>query len=174
MNPKDDFDKFLALNPVEPPSHLSDKIISEVHQDLNPKVHLIFTKLTLTHLISSCLTLSLCPQFGFSLWGGKDYLMKYFMLLGHYGCMFACGLFFIGTTFLFSFFVFSREEMRAVRQKKWIKIFALVVLSLGTFFMFDRNILLIPGLIWSLGCVVGALGALHIEWVVQSKYSSHS
>ena len=99
MKKNDDFKSFIQNDDA---SHyipgISRNILSRVHADLNPSAYFVFSKLLIIHVFSALVTLSMCPQFGVRLLGEGMGLMHTFMILGPFGCLVACGMFFTGTS----------------------------------------------------------------------------
>lgn len=165
-----DFREFQAVEPASPPKHLSDTILSKVRADLHPSALKVFAKLSGIHFFVAALTLAICPQFGFRFFGDDPGLMGYFMNLGHYGCMIACGSFFLGSSLLVAAFVLRAEEVRTIR-KNWLTQFAsLALLSLGFFIMFDTEILAVYALLWLFGSITGALVVTEVVWALRLRF----
>ncbi|MBL7664267.1 MAG: hypothetical protein JNM93_03985 [Bacteriovoracaceae bacterium] len=169
MNKKNDFKDFMFSEGVTPPKVLSEKIYKMVDSDLNPSAWKVFTKLTFIHFISAALTLSVCPQFGFRLFGSGTGLMGHFMHFGHFGCMIACGAFFLGSSLLIANFSLKIEEIKIIRKYRWVQIAALISMSLGFFIMLDTEIVFGFAAAWILGSVIGALSVLELGWYVRRK-----
>lgn len=169
MNKKDDFKDFMFSESVLPPKVLSEKIYKIVESDLNPSSWKVFSKLTFIHFISAALTLSVCPQFGFRLFGDGVGLMGHFMHLGHIGCMIACGVFFLGASLLMAIIALKTEEIKIIRKYRWVQIAALISMSLGAFIMLDTEIVFGFASAWILGNVIGALSVLELGWYLRKR-----
>jgi hypothetical protein len=145
-------------------------LFKRVHADLNPSVFKVFSKLVSIHIAVAAITLSICPQFGFRIFGDGMGLMHYFMRLGSFGCPVACGSFFMGLSVLFACFILKGEEVRKIK-KTWILQFGiLALLSLGFFIMIDSDLILGFALAWLLGGMLGSLISLEIGWRVKYAY----
>ena len=166
MNKKD-FNEFEKSNNGSVPQPLSEKVISFVHSALNPSPLKVFSKLSLIHFFSAFVTLSVCPQFGFRLFGEGHGLMGYFMHLGSWGCTMACGSFFIGTSVFFAALVLKAEELRVIRNNKFLELGALTLLSLGFFLMLNTQIALGFLFIWALGSILGGIMTLELIWFIR-------
>ena len=59
-----EFETFASAESIDPPKKLKNKILSEVHKDLNPGILKVFSKMALIHFIVGSLMLLICPQFG--------------------------------------------------------------------------------------------------------------
>lgn len=151
------------------PEALTRAIFAEVRRDLEPGVARIFGKMTLIHFLSAVVTLSLCPQFGVRLVGEGMGVMQYFMALGEYGCIAACGAFFVGTSLLLAGILLRREEVRALRDHRFLQVSALVFLSLGAFVMIDADVVFSLALAWVAGSLVGGIAMLELGYWIRRR-----
>src|SRR5688572_3507647 len=126
---KKDFEDFQQVEAVPPPNGIADSILARVQQELNPGVWAVFSRLSMIHFFSAILTLSVCPQFGFRVFGEGMGLMHVFMSLGDTGCAIACGGFFLGTSLLIAGFVLKGEEVRTIRTNPVLELGSLTLLS---------------------------------------------
>lgn len=154
MDNKNDFSDFMNSGNERPPTHLSESIFNMVASDLNPQLSKIYSKFLFVHLLASAISLSICPQFGFRLFGEGHGLMKYFMNFGTYGCYVACGSFFIGVSYALMGVVLSKAEFLRIYRNRFALTTSIVLISLGFFFMSGTDVLLGIAVSW----VVGALG----------------
>lgn len=159
-----EYREFMELAPVRPPSAVSERILQSVSRDLNPNAWKVFAKISLIHLSVGIVTLSLCPQFGVRVFGEGLGLMKYFLHLGTYGCMAACGAFFIGMSLLVGAFMLRPEELRKFRENQWLGLAAMILLSLGVFIMANAEILMGFAVAWFMGSFLGGWGAMELAW----------
>jgi len=166
---KKDFNEFINEESIQPPKGLSDNILKMVDTDLNPSAWSVFAKLSLIHFFSALLTLSICPQFGFRVFGSGTGLMGVFMNLGYYGCMIACGIFFLGTSFLIAVITLQSQEIKVLRKHRWVQIVSLASLSLGAFIMLDAQIVFGFALAWIIGTFIGAFSVLELGWLVRRR-----
>jgi hypothetical protein len=167
-----DFKEFQDIEPVSPPRHLSEAIISRVRGDLNPSSLKVFAKLSSIHFFVGAFTLAICPQFGFRLFGDGPGLMGYFMNLGHYACMIACGSFFLGSSVLVAGILLKKEELRVVRANRFTQFTSLALLSLGFFIMFDTQILALYAVLWMIGSVFAAVMVTEAISAVRLKFQT--
>lgn len=142
-------------------------LLERVHRDLNPSLTHLLTKISLIHIVSALVTLSVCPQFGFRLIGEGHGLMHYFMALGSAGCPLACGVFFLGTSFSLSAFVMNRDELRKLRESRLLILTVLVLASLGFFKVMDGEFFLEFSLFWIVGAFLGGWLTLEGVWRVR-------
>lgn len=166
---KKDFHEFINEESIQPPKGVSDNILNMVEADLNPSAWNVFAKLSLIHFFSALLTLSICPQFGFRVFGSGTGLMEVFMNLGYYGCMVACGIFFLGTSFLIAVVTLQPQQIKIIRKHSWVQIVSLISLSLGAFIMLDAQIVFGFALAWIIGTLIGAFSVLELGWLVRRK-----
>lgn len=156
-----DFQEFLAVDALEAPSALSNKILSTVSDLLNPSPFMVFGKLSLIHFIVGFMTLLFCPQFGLSLTSSMG-LMHYLMQFGKEVGMLGCGAFFIGTSLFAAAMILKPEEINVLRRGKLIQLASLSTLSFGAFIAFGAEIVIGLGLIWVLGAILGGAASLEI------------
>lgn len=165
-----DFLDFKASESLNPPAFLSEKILDQVSNDLNPSPWKIFAKLSLIHFFVALLTLSICPQFGFRVLGNGAGLMGAFMSFGPYGCMLACGSFFLGTSVLVASFLLRPEELRQLKKNVFLEVSALAALSIGFFIMIDAaNIVFGFALAWLLGSMMTGMAFVEIVFALRMK-----
>lgn len=170
FDPKqNDFLDFKNGEPVAPPLHLTEKIIGQVHSDLNPNPWKVFSKLSLIHFIVGLVTLSICPQFGFRIFGTGAGLMGAFMALGPYACGLACGSFFLGSSILVASLVFTPEELRQLRKNEFLAVSSLALMSMGFFIMLDTEVVLGFALAWLLGSMMAGMTLVEIIFALRIR-----
>jgi hypothetical protein len=162
-----DFKEFMQTDSVTPPFILQENIFSIVHKDLNPSVWYVFSKMSLIHLSAGIVTLSLCPQFGFRFFGEGPGLMRFFSHLGTYACTSLCGAFFVGTSLFVSGFVLRPEELKSLRNHRWLQVSTLTFLSLGAFIMLDTKILFAFAASWLVGSILGGVAMLELGRILK-------
>src|SRR5687767_5551446 len=109
-----EFSDFLSVQELLPDKRISQAILAQVTQDLSPKPGKVFSRLLIIHCLTAVVTLAVCPQFGIQLVGEGMGLMKFFMALGKYGCVLACGSFFTGLSLLVASQVLRPEEVKVI------------------------------------------------------------
>ncbi len=149
---------------AEVPELRSSELLRRVHRDLNPSLSHLLKKISLIHAFSAVATLSVCPQFGFRLIGEGHGLMHYFMALGNAGCPMACGVFFLGTSFSLSAFFMTRDELRKLRESKFLVLTVLVLASLGFFKIMEGEFFLEFSVFWIVGAFLGGWMTLEGVW----------
>lgn len=112
------------------------QIFEKIKSDLFPEVvpSKVIFKILYTHLFSTLLVMSFCPQFGLGLFANGHYgLSSLFMLVSHDFCQLMCGL------TLFSFSLFFIQFNLKITEREWVfsqKYFlgSLILLITGSFF----------------------------------------
>ncbi len=145
------------------PSSVNEKILKSVHEKLHPKISHLLGKVFLAHMISSVLTLSVCPQFGFKIFKLPINLMHTFMVFGMPICNFLCGLFFTTTSMLIASIVLNRDEIRALRHREVLAASVLILSSIGFFGIMNPNLFIEFSLLWLLGAVLGVIATVEIS-----------
>lgn len=159
-----DYQEFLEAEQAKPSLATTEKIFAAVYRDLRPGALSVFSKLLAIHFVTALITLSICPQFGFRIVGEGMGLMHLFMGLGTYGCLAACGAFFTGTSLLIAGLSLRGEELRKIRENRWLGLGVLTLLSLGFFIMIDAELIFGLTLTWFVGAMLGSLGILELTW----------
>lgn len=165
-----EFQEFLSESSERPPKILEEKVFNIVHKELNPGSWNVFSKISFIHMIAGLITLSLCPQFGFRLFGEGPGLMSYFLIFGIYGCTALCGAFFIGTSFFVSSLVLKQEEVNVLKRHKWLQISSVTFISLGAFIMIDTEIILGFALSWIVGSIVGGFAMFELGQFIKINF----
>lgn len=166
-----DFKEFQNTKAINPPDALSSKILDQVKRDLHPSAFKVFSKLSIIHFLVGVATLAICPQFGLKLFGDDLGLMSVFMHFGHYGCMMACGFFFLGSSVCVASLILKPEELRVIRANRLAQFLSLALLSLGFFIMVDTEILALYAFLWLIGSLCGALTMTEVVWAFRIKPS---
>jgi hypothetical protein len=166
---KMEFEEFNSADPMSPPQGISERIFARVHMDLNPSAWKVFSKLSVIHFVTALATLSVCPQFGFRLFGQGMGLMGYFMHLGEVGCTVACGTFFLGSSVLVAMMLLRPEEIRAIRSHRLLGLGALTLLSVGFFIMLQADFVLGFYLAWAVGSLLGGILTLEAAWLIRLR-----
>jgi hypothetical protein len=97
--------------------------------------------------------------------GTDQSLDSWFMsMLGHNGCMVACGALFAGAGVFTAGYFLKIEELRALRQTQFLQTLALSTFSLALFFIFGAEIVFTIAGLWFLGAVIGGILATEASW----------
>ena len=156
-----EFEVFVATPPATPPQSVSGEIFCKIQADLLPSIGKVFSKLALIHIATSLFTLSVCPQFGFSVFETGMGLNHLFMAFGETGCAMACGFFFLGSTAVIATLLLKKEDLNVLKTNRLSELTALTLISLGFFIMMNAQLVLSVAIAWFLGSVMG--GALMLE-----------
>lgn len=156
--------KASARGDVQAPNHLRTAIQAAVFSDLSPSFIRVLGKMGIIHVLTSLVTLSICPQFGFRVWGEGMGLMDVFMRLGDVGCALACGIFFLGTTLVLASLILRRAEWRTIRNHRLLTVTSLLLPSLGFFRVMDGVFFLEFSLAWMLGAFLIGVFLLESVW----------
>ncbi len=135
-------------------------ILNDIKSRLNPDLKILLLKLFAIHLATAILTLSICPQLGFSVFKSGFNLMDLFMKLGPHFCDFACGIFFTSTSILSALVILSRDEVRVLRSKKLLASVTIVLSSLGFLLMLSPELFVQFSILWLLGSIGGVIVSL--------------
>jgi len=165
MKLEQELKEFSAAGGAAPSEALSRGILARVRADLTPSVLSVMVKVSVFHALAGALTLSVCPQFGFRLFGSGMGLMRVFMAMGHTACMIACGFFFLASSLLLSALLLSPEELRKLRAHRVFGLAYLILLSLIFFVIVDAQVAAGFLGLWLLGSVVGGLFSLELGWL---------
>lgn len=158
----EDFKQFVSSEGSHVPHEVSNKILRQVHKDLNPSAWLVFAKLLGIHGVLGTLSLAICNQFGLNPFDTKFSLSEYFMKFGHSACMVLCGVLFIGLTIVLGHQVLRREELLVLSKNAPLQVFGLSVLSLVAFLAFGAEIVLGIAVLWFLGAMAGGIFAAKV------------
>ncbi len=156
---------------MQPPAELSEIILAKVRRDLDPPAIQVFIKLLGIHTVVSFLTLNLCPQFGFRLFGEGPGLMAYFMKFGDAGCMAACGVIFLGATTFISSILLSRDEARKLIRQWPVHGLVLAGFSLAFFLSVDAYITFSAVIWWTIGSLMGGYASLRGGLLLRRAFS---
>lgn len=140
---------------------IEDKVFAHVMRDLRPAFSASFARLVGVHLLSSAITLSVCPQFGLRLIGEGHGLMRYFMPLGQFGCFLLCGAFYLMVTVFLGKMILAHADWRMIREHYALSMLGLSVGSLLSFSLIQGQFFLGLSLMW----MVGALGAAYLSLI---------
>jgi hypothetical protein len=164
-----EFQEFVSGAEVQPPKNLGTEILSRIHESLNPRAWVVFTKVALIHLFVGTATLLFCPQFGVNLLGSMG-LMAVFMRFGEVACMLGCGAVFLGASALTSSFILRPEEVRTIRRTELLQFSILGLLSISVFICTGAAAIGSLAAAWFLGSVLGGLATLELGWMIRTQF----
>lgn len=173
FNWNDEYRFFLDSPGSTPPKEFSSQIKKTVHTELNPPRLFVIIKLFAIHIVSGAVTLFFCPQFGLTFHTQSDFLYGAFRWLGEYGCMIACGAFFLGATGLAAAVVLRAQEVRVIRKSRGLQWILLSFISVGFFLAFQEQERAIPlGLVvaWIAGAFLGGLSVFGFSYSLKSRF----
>lgn len=155
----DDFSDFLGAEAIRPPQQHSDRLHEIVFNALNPSPLLVFVRLALIAMMASSVTLLFCPQFGLGTSGAG--LMPYLMKISPLACQFGCGVLFVGVGVLAATFLLKREEIRVLKDTKYLQVGALSGVMLGVFICFGSAQFFALEWAWLLGGLTGGVVSVY-------------
>ena len=136
-----------------------DPVLDKIHAQIRaerPTIAATALKLFAIHVVSSVLTLTVCPQFGFRLFFQGHGLMEFFMRAGSQGCFLFCGGFYLGTSFLLARFLLDYDSWVLIRKVRVLFAGVLALVSMGVLSMLGSALSFELGLMWFLGTYLGA------------------
>ncbi|MDD4976812.1 MAG: hypothetical protein PHY93_20825 [Bacteriovorax sp.] len=141
---------------------LSNKILADIKNKINPDIKIIFLKLFIIHLGSAIGTLSICPQLGASTFKTHLNLIHHLNFFGAKYCDLTCGIFFTGVSMVIALLILSRDEIRVLKFNKFYTASVLILFSLSFLLMLNPNLFLEFSILWLLGTMLGTIGVLEI------------
>ncbi|OFZ81073.1 MAG: hypothetical protein A2583_13650 [Bdellovibrionales bacterium RIFOXYD1_FULL_53_11] len=166
-NQTKNFREFLAAEEVQPPRVISETILGKVRADLNPSFYRVFWKVLIIHAFAGSVSLLFCPQFGISPLNTHG-LLAFYMRLGEYGCLAACGATFIAGSALIASLILRPEEVRALRRTRFFQIASIGFCSLGVFAIFGDAVALTLWIAWFTGLFFSGVASLEVGYLVRS------
>jgi hypothetical protein len=170
---ENDFKEFLAIQPSSVPSALSERVLTQIHQELNPGSLKVFVKVSFIQFAVGLFTLLFCPQFGISFTSGMG-LMPYLMKFGEGICMLGCGALFTSLSLIIVSFGLKPEEIRTLKQHEFLQLASLATLSLGAFLCLGGEVVFTLGLVWLIGAVTGGVITLELGWALRRKIAQRA
>lgn len=164
-----DFKEFTQTTHTRVPNELSQKILQNIKDELQPSVWLVFFKISTLHAIIGTLSLGLCDQFGMTPFQTHFSLSDYFMKLGNNMCMLLCGFLFLGLSFWAARLLLKREEFAALGQHAVAFVGSLSVISLLIFFALGTEILFQVAVFWLLGALLGGLTPFFLPKIAKAS-----
>lgn len=164
-----EFTEFLGSSNTQVPAELRVKVLKVVQELLHPSPWVVFAKILGIHVFVGFLSLSICHQFEINPFGTQTSLSDFFMnMWGHSTCMLLCGGLFLGASILTAGFFLTIEEVRALKQTKFIQSLALSGFSLGIFAIFGAELAITFAGLWLLGAIVGGFVATEAVFKLKS------
>ena len=148
----------------EPSNESSLKILNYIEKKFSPSSTIVFTKLLISAGITGLLSLIICPQFGL---GKHLIVMRYFMAFGHKICALACGSIFVSLGILVAVSLLSLEELRVLRNHKFLQLTSYILLSLFAFACAGGEVLSEVALLWAFGGIVSSSAVVELGWLIR-------
>ncbi len=164
------FSEFLNADSVSPPASLNQRILDQVHGALNPSPFTVFGRLAGIVFVVGLLNLLFCPQFGIGTRGPG--LMMFLMDISPLLCHFACGVLFVGIGVFVSTFLLRREELRVLKETKFLQVSALSASMLGMFLCFGSQGFFTLELMWLLGGIVGGVASVYGGSIIREQLAA--
>lgn len=151
---------------VQVPGKLSNRVISQIHRQLNPSFGQAFLSLAIVHLFSGTFTLFVCPQFGVGPIGGWLNLMEYVMPAGTIACALFCGTLYMGVTAFAASLILSPEILRVLEKMCYQQFSLLAALSMGVLMLLaaGQHSFHGPDLLFTFFWLLG--GILVSQWIL--------
>lgn len=159
---------FLSNSDVRPPQHITDRLRSVVHSELFPSPWLVLVRLSSIVFFVGLLNLVFCPQFGIG-FVRESGLFEVFMKFGHQACKVFCGAFFLGTGLFLSAFILSPQDLRIIRQHRFLQVSVVSSLSLIFFVAAGGAVYFAIASYWLLGAIVGGVLCLEAGYMLRQR-----
>ncbi|MBL6990416.1 MAG: hypothetical protein ISR65_11585 [Bacteriovoracaceae bacterium] len=153
----EEFRAFCHIDPIDPPNKLSGLILNKVQRDLNPPLLYTILKLVALHFLAGITSLLFCPQFEIGFFDNQRLFHFLVHSFGPYGCMIACGFFFIGSGSLLASLLLSTAEINSIKKYKYLYFPLFGAISIAIFATFGAPVYLEMAFIWWSGSVLGGL-----------------
>ena len=164
-----DFNDFQNSNSKKSPNLLDEKILNSVYTQLEPSHASVFAKLFTIQALIGSLTLLFCQQFSLSLTGNDQLFQFFHRTLGHYGCMTMCGVLFVGAGAIVASYILTLDEIRKIRESKFLYYFSLSSLVVLVFFLAGAKVYVDIALLWLLGAMLGGISLFELNRAIRFK-----
>ena len=167
---KEELEIFRHCDELTPPLEVSSTLREFVRQDLNPSVWNVFMKVLGVHAGVSLLSLSICSQFGIRTFSQIDLMENMMRVVGHTYCMAFCGALYLGLSAIVLSALLKPQEIKLIRQHTILQMTVLTGISMGVFLCAGASVLVLPGILWLIGSVIGGAVGLELGWLIRSKF----
>lgn len=168
-----EYQDFLSAETASVPYDLKENVFLMVQKLIKPNAWVVFFRLLGIHAVTGFLSLSVCHQFGINPFNTERSLAEWFMKVGgHNICMFGCGVTFVSVSFLAAGYLFTAEEVRALKKNDLLQNLSLGLISLGVFAAFGAELALSVAGLWLLGSLIGGLAAMAAVFKIKGVYSA--
>lgn len=168
-NASSEFQEFMGIEPQALATTAS--LFVKLQSRLFPNPWRVFGKMALIHLVFGLLSLSVCNQFGLNPFKTDFSLSNWLMMIGGEDfCMSLCGMLFMGSTYIFSNFFLTLEELESVKRHKWLQTGVLGLVSLASFYFFGAHLVVAVTLLWLTGALMGGLLSVELSYQFRQKF----
>lgn len=161
---------FLSVEEINPPNHLNEKVLSQVEAILFPSPFLVLGRLGLIVFFVGLLNLVLCPQFGVG-FARESGLFEFFMTFGHHACKVFCGAFFLGSGLFISTIFLKIEDLKVIRQYRFLQISALSSIALVIFIAAGGSVYFNAATYWFAGALLGGITCFEAGFKLRYQFS---
>lgn len=145
-----------------------EALLTQIKGYLFPDPWAVFAKIALIHAVVGLLSLAVCHQFGLNPFEMDASLSHWFMNIGGQEvCMSLCGVFFIGTTYFFSNFFLTFEELESIKHHLWLQCGIISLVSLAAFYFFGVDLAALMAFFWLAGAIVGGVGSVKSSYYIR-------
>jgi hypothetical protein len=131
-------------------------LLKSLQGRLFPNPWKVFGKVAGIHAVVGFLSLGICNQFGLNPFQTQSSLSDFFMkAAGHQFCMFACGVFFVATTYIMANAFLTLEELETLRKKEGLQTGVLALASIAGFYFLGAELVGAFVALWMIGAFVG-------------------
>jgi hypothetical protein len=159
---------FLSNTGNRPPQHVTDKLMSIVHSELFPSPWRVLLRLSSIVFLVGLINLTLCPQFGIG-FVRESGLFEMFMSFGHQACKIFCGAFFLGTGLFLSAFILSPQDLRIIRQHRFLQVSVVSSLALIFFVAAGGTVYFAIASYWLVGAMIGGVLCLEAGYMLRLR-----
>jgi len=156
-----DFHEFLHTPGIAPSEQLTASTLQDAATVMFPSPWAVLIRLSAIVFAVGLMNLTLCPQFGLGFVQDSG-LFDFFMRFGHSTCKIFCGAFFLGSGLFIAPFILRPDDIRILRQHRFLQISALSSIALILFVAAGGSVYFTIALYWLLGAVFGGLFCLEV------------
>ncbi len=151
-----------------PPAYLAAELSEKINPILFPSAWAVLCRLMAIVFVTGLLNLAICPQFGLGFISNSG-LYQLFMQFGHYTCKAFCGALFIGSGFFLASLVLTAEDMKILRQYRFLQVCAVSALALSVFTAAGGSVYMAAATYWMAGAVIGGLFCLEAGYFLRKQ-----
>lgn len=166
-----DFKDFLENESPSPSENINESMISFVRSELDPSHQQVFLKFGLIQGFVGFVTMLFCPQFNMSLTNNYKLFHYFHHNFGEVVCMLFCSTIFIGTGAIFAASILSRDEIRKIRNSRFLYFTALTGMFISLFLIFGAKIYFTMTSYWAIGAIVSGMIFFELTYRGRAKFS---